>query len=106
MPTDESTATYGFAHVEFASTEEAIRAVRQGAPHGFRYAQRLLDVDFASWAFYVGPGYRVVYISNWPPSDGRSALWKWVGDIPNVVGTTIRTYAQPYVRKKKKLNCS
>jgi hypothetical protein len=101
LPTDESTATYGFAHVEFASTEEAIRAARQGAPHGFRYEKRLLDVDFAPWIFYVGPGYRVVYISDWPPSKGRSALWQWASDIPNLIGTTIRTYAHSYVREKK-----
>jgi hypothetical protein len=67
----ESTALNGYAHVEFASTEEVLRAVRQGAPHGFRYRKRLLDIDFAPWVFYVGPAYRVVNISEWPASDGR-----------------------------------
>jgi hypothetical protein len=50
----------GYAHVEFASTEEALRAVRQGAPHGFLYKQRLLDIDFVPWVFYASPAYRVV----------------------------------------------
>jgi hypothetical protein len=39
--------------------------VRQGAPHGFRCRQRLLDIDFAPRArvFYVDPAYRVMYIA-------------------------------------------
>jgi hypothetical protein len=88
--TDEGgIAPNGFAHVEFASTEEALRAARQGAPRGFRYKDRLLDVDFAPWIFYVGPGYRVVYIFGWPGSKGRSGLLQWAYDIPNVTGTTV-----------------
>ena len=85
----------GFAHVEFASTEEAVRAVRQGAPHGFRYMERLLDVDFARWVFYIGPAYRVVYISGWPASNGRHVLLQWTNDIPNVVGASICTSSTP-----------
>lgn len=57
MLTDDSTASNRFAHVEFASAEEALRAARQGAPYGFRYAERLLAVDFAHWMFYIGPAY-------------------------------------------------
>jgi hypothetical protein len=85
------TATRGIAHVEFASTEEAIRAARQGAPHGFRYVDRLLDVDFAPWIFYIGPAYRSMYIAGWPASDGRPALLQWACDIPNIVGAAVRT---------------
>jgi hypothetical protein len=36
-------------------TEAALRAARQGAPHEFRYVERLLKVDIASWMFYTGP---------------------------------------------------
>jgi hypothetical protein len=98
----KKTATYGFAHVEFASTEEAIRAARQGVPHGFRYANRLLDVDFAPWLFHIGPTYRVVYISGWSTSKGRSALLQWASDIPNVISATIRTCAHSSLLKKNK----
>jgi hypothetical protein len=80
----------GFAHVEFASMEEALRAARQGAPYGFCYADRLLDVDFAPWVFYIGPAYRVVHISGWPSSHTRPALLQWAHDVPNVVGATVR----------------
>jgi hypothetical protein len=45
--TCESTGLNGYAQVEFASTQDAVRALRQVAPHGFRYEQRLLDIDFA-----------------------------------------------------------
>ncbi|KAH9988609.1 hypothetical protein BJV77DRAFT_1069963 [Russula vinacea] len=72
-----------FAHVEFASAEEALRAARQGAPYGFRYAERLLGVDFAHWMFYIGPAYPV---SGWYASDGRYTLSQWTYDIPNIVG--------------------
>jgi hypothetical protein len=89
--TDERTALNGFAHVEFASTEEALRAARQGSPHGFRYADRLLDVDFARWIFYIGPAYRVVYISGWNTSHGRNGLLQWTYDIPNIVGARVCT---------------
>jgi len=68
-----------------------MRAARQGAPHGFRYVDRLLDVDFAKWTFHIGPKYRSVYIAGWPASDGRPALLQWVCDIPNIVGAVIRT---------------
>ena len=93
--TDESTAPNGFAHVEFANTDEALRAVRQGAPHGFRYRERLLDIDFAPWVFYIGAAYRVVYISGWPPLDGRQWLLRWVYDIPNVAEATVCTSLSP-----------
>ncbi|KAH9970270.1 hypothetical protein BJV74DRAFT_867387 [Russula compacta] len=83
------TSLNGFAHVEFASTEEALRAARQGAQHGFRYAQRLLNVDFAPWVFYIGPAYCVVYISGWPASSSWPALWQWAYDIPNMVAATV-----------------
>ncbi|KAI9507299.1 hypothetical protein F5148DRAFT_1206079, partial [Russula earlei] len=83
------TSLNGFAHVEFASTEEALRAARQGTPHGFRYENRLLHVDFAVWKLYIGPEYRVVYISGWPASHNRSALLQWAYDIPNVLGATV-----------------
>jgi hypothetical protein len=97
--TYESTASNGFAHVEFASTEEASRAVRQGAPHGFRYRQRLLDIDFAPWVFYVRPAYVVVYISGWPASDGRHALLQWAYDIPNIAEATVCTSLFPFTSK-------
>lgn len=89
--THMSIALNGFAHVEFASTEEALRAARQGAQQGFRYGQRLLDVDFAPWVFYIGPAYRVVYISGWPASSSRPALSQWAYDIPNLIATTVCT---------------
>jgi hypothetical protein len=57
-----------FAHVEFANTEEALRAARHGAPYGFRYMDHLLNVDFAPWVFYFGPTYCIVHISGWPAS--------------------------------------
>ncbi|KAH9054768.1 hypothetical protein EDB87DRAFT_1419965 [Lactarius vividus] len=79
----------GFAHIEFSSTEEALRAARQGAPHGFRYKDRLLDVDFAPWLFYIGPGYRFVYISGWPASNTRPELLQWAYDIPHVTGAAV-----------------
>jgi hypothetical protein len=82
--THESTALNRYAHVEFASNEEALRAVRQGVQHGFRYGQRLLHIDFAPWVFYVGPAYRVVYISGWSASDDRPALLQWTYDIPDI----------------------
>ena len=76
-----------------------MRAAHQGAPHGFRYEQRLLDLDFAPWVFYIGPAYRVVYISGWPASSGRRALLQWTYDIPNVVSAAIRTSLQ-YLRAR------
>jgi len=76
--------------------EEAVRAARQGVPHGFRYEERLLDVDFAPWVFYLGPLYRSVYISGWSASDGRHALLQWASDIPNIVGATVRTSSFPH----------
>ena len=82
MLTDDSTASNRFAHVEFASAEEALRAARQGAPYGCRYAERLLGVDFAHWMFYIGPAYPV---SGWYASDGRYTLSQWTYDIPNIV---------------------
>ncbi|KAH9177213.1 hypothetical protein EDB89DRAFT_1519523 [Lactarius sanguifluus] len=82
-------STSGFAHIEFSSTEEALRAARQGAPHGFRYEDRLLDVDFAPWLFYIGPGYRLVYISGWPASNTRPELLQWAYDIPHVTGASV-----------------
>jgi hypothetical protein len=91
LPTDENSASGGFAHVEFASTEEALRAARQGAPHGFRYADRLLDVDFARWHLHIGPAYRVVYVSDWNPSNGRNALFQWAYDIPKIIGARVCT---------------
>ncbi len=90
--TYESIASKGFAHIEFASVDEALRAMRQGAPHGFRYRQRLLDMDFAPWSFYIGPSYRVVYISMWPASSGRLGLSQWTYDVPNIVWTTVCTF--------------
>ena len=75
-----------FAHVQFVGTEEALRAVRQGATHGFRYGQRL-DVDSAPWVFYIGPAYRAVYISGWLASNRRPALLQWMYDIPNMEAT-------------------
>lgn len=75
-----------FAHVQFVGTEEALRAVRQGATHGFRYGQRL-DVDSAPWVFYIGPAYRAVYISGWLASNRRPALLQWMYDIPNIEAT-------------------
>ena len=87
--TYESAASDGYAHVEFASTEDAVRAVRQGVPHGFRYRKRLLDIDFARWVFYAGPKYRVVYISGWLTSDGGPELLRWAHDIPNIAGATV-----------------
>ena len=94
--TYESTASNGYAHVEFASTEDALRAVRQGAPHGFRYRNRSVDVDFALWEFYVGPMYRAVYISGWPGSKDQPALLKWTDDIPNIAGATVCTSLFPF----------
>lgn len=82
-------STSGFAHIEFSSTEEALRAARQGAPHGFRYADRLLDVDFAPWLFYIGPAYRVVHLSGWPASHTRPELLQWAYDIPHVAGAAV-----------------
>ncbi|KAF8492390.1 hypothetical protein F5888DRAFT_911356 [Russula emetica] len=79
----------GYAHVELPSTEEALRAVYQGVPHGFRCRQRLLDIDFAPWVFYVGRAYRVVYISGWPGFDGRPALLQWTYDIPDITEATV-----------------
>ena len=75
-------------HVEFASPEEALRAVHQGAPRGFRYRQRLLDIDFVPWVFYVGPVYRVVYTSGRPASDGRPVLLRWTYNIPDIAEAT------------------
>jgi hypothetical protein len=72
--TYESTALKGYAHVEFARTEEALRAVCQGASHGFCYRQCQLNIDFAPSVFHVGPAYGVVYISGWPASHGRPSL--------------------------------
>ena len=43
-------------------TEEALWAARQGAQHGFRYVERLLNVDIATWMFYTGPIPRRVHI--------------------------------------------
>jgi hypothetical protein len=83
-------ATSGFAHVEFASTEDALRAARQGAPYGFRYADRLLDIDFAPWISYFGPAYCVVHISGWPASHTRPALLQWAYDLPDIVGAAVR----------------
>ncbi|KAN0142021.1 hypothetical protein V8E53_000483 [Lactarius tabidus] len=62
------------AHIEFSSTEEALRAARKGAPHGFSYANRLLDVDFVPWLSNIGPFYRVRYISGWPTTQTRPEL--------------------------------
>jgi hypothetical protein len=94
--TYESTALDGFAHIELASTEEALRTVRRGVPHGRRYRQRLLDINFAPWVFYVGPTY--VYISGWPASDGRPMLLHWTYDTPNIAEATVCTRADimPY----------
>ena len=97
--TYESAALKGYAHVEFASTEEALHAVRQGVPHGFRYRQRLLEIDFAPSTSYVGPVYRAVYISGWPASDGRSALLQWTNDIPNIAEATICTSLFSFIPK-------
>ena len=90
----------GYAYVEFASIDDALHAVRQGAPHGFRYKNRLLDVDFAPWEFHVGPTYRVVYISGWPGLDLRPAFMRWVKDIPNVLGGTVCTSLFPFYPPK------
>jgi hypothetical protein len=79
----------GFAYVEFVRTEDALRAVRQGTPHVFRYRERLVDVDFAPWEIHVGPIYCTVYISGWPASDGRLALLQGTDDIPNIAGATV-----------------
>ena len=86
----------GFAHVEFASTEEASRAVRQGALYGLRYRERLLDIDLAPWVFYIGSAYRVVYISGRPPLDGRHWLLRWTYDIPNIGEATVCTSLLPF----------
>ena len=94
--TYESTALNGFSHVEFASTKEAVRAVRQGAPGGFSCRSQPLGIDFASSVFYVGPGYRVVYISGWPASDGRPALLQWAHDIPDIAEATVCTSLFPF----------
>ena len=72
---------------QFASTEGALRAVHQDAPHGFRYGLRLPDVDFAPRVFYIGP---LVYISGWPAFSGQRGLLQWRYDIARVVGATIR----------------
>jgi hypothetical protein len=63
--------------------------VRKGAPHGFRYAQRLLDLDFAPWVFYVSPKYRLVHISGWLPSNTQRTLLQWVYDVPNVTNAKV-----------------
>jgi hypothetical protein len=94
-----STALNGYAHVELPSTEEALRAVYQGVPHGFRCRQRLLDIDFALWVFYVGPTYRVVYISGWPGFDGRPALLQWTYDIPDITKATVCASLFPFTPK-------
>ncbi len=96
--TYESTILNGDAHVEFASIKDALRAVRQGASHRFRYRQRLLDIDFATWVFYAEHAYRVVYISGWPASDGRPALLRWTYDILNIARATVRTSLPVYPR--------
>ena len=67
-------------------------AVRQGAPHGFRYGQRLLDFDFSPWVFYIGSAYCVVYISGWLASNGRPALLQWTYGIPNIMEATVGKY--------------
>ena len=36
--------------------------VRMGAPHGFRYARSLFDVDFASWVSLAEPAHRVTRV--------------------------------------------
>ena len=51
----------------------ALQAARQGAPHGFRYADRLLDVDL-HLGYSIQGRYRVVCISGLPPSNGRRVL--------------------------------
>ena len=60
--TYKSIALNGFTILQDRRGIAALRAVCRGAPHGFRYRQRLLDIDFALRVFYVGPTYRVVYI--------------------------------------------
>ncbi|KAH9976887.1 hypothetical protein BGW80DRAFT_885458 [Lactifluus volemus] len=91
----------GFAYVEFASTEGALRAARQGAPHGFRYTDRLLNVDFAPWVFFIGPEYRVVHISGWPASHTRPALLQWAYDVPNIDTLAVRAFLPLLLSKKK-----
>ena len=49
--------------LHMSSLQVRVRTARQEAPHGFRYEQRLVDVDFVPWVFYIGPAYRVVHIS-------------------------------------------
>jgi hypothetical protein len=97
--TYESTATEGYAFIEFASTEEGLRAARKGAPHGFRYEQRLLDIDFNSSKTFVGPGFRAVYISGWRASDDRSALLQWAYDIHKIVEAAVCTSLFPFTPK-------
>lgn len=94
-------AKSGFAYVEFASTEGAIRAARQGAPHGFRYADRLLNVDFAPWKFFIGSAYRVVHISGWPASHTRPALFQWAYDVPNIDTLAVRAFSHFSLNQKK-----
>jgi hypothetical protein len=86
----------GYAHVEFATIEEALRAVRQGVPNGFTYRQRLLDVDFAPSVLYAGVPYRAVHISGWPASIGRAGLMRWASDIPKIIEAYVCTSLFPF----------
>jgi hypothetical protein len=89
--THEDAALNGFAHVE-----EALHVAPQGAPYGFRYAWRLLNVDFSPRAFHISAAYRAVYISGWPTSNGRRALLQWTYNIPHIVGAIISTSSSQY----------
>jgi hypothetical protein len=97
---DESLALDGFAHIEFASTEEALRAVCQGAPHGLRYGQRLLDIDLRV-GYSMSRTVIVWCISPGDPllaSNGRPALMRWSYDVPNVTGATVCTSPFPCLK--------
>ncbi|KAI0255621.1 hypothetical protein BJV78DRAFT_688802 [Lactifluus subvellereus] len=91
------TATSGFAHVEFANTEEALRAARHGAAYGFlppfRKEQRqdprsaflhLQSIDDARAALRkldgrLGPGGETLQLAlSRLPALHPNRLWRWV----------------------------
>jgi hypothetical protein len=61
----------GVCSPRVAGTEEAlpVGVVHQGLPHGFRWAQHLLDVEF-HLIFNVGPAYCIMYVSGSSVSRG------------------------------------
>jgi hypothetical protein len=69
---DETRPT--FIHSFFLLFYFTASGLGHGAPHGFCYWQRLLDIGIAPWVSYAGSAHRVVYISVWSASDGAVAV--------------------------------